>query len=63
MITALLVYACLAASPDRCRIFEVVVEPIECTMPVPAMMRAALWAHEHPDWSLRRWTCESGRPA
>ena len=56
----LVLVACLLKQPERCETFRV---PFEREMAIPqcvwqSQLRAAAWAAEHPDWVIKKFTCE-----
>lgn len=61
MLVELVLVACLSAEPDRCETFR---EPFTEEMQLPqcvfqSQLRAAQWAGEHPEWTIKRFTCEA----
>lgn len=59
----LVLVACLLKSPERCETFRV---PFEEEMPLPqcvwqSQLKAAQWSAEHPEWVIRKFTCEMPR--
>jgi hypothetical protein len=59
---ALVVFACLTATPSECRDHRVpldaAVDPTRCML--MALPFVAKWADEHPGWEVRKFEC---RPA
>lgn len=56
----LVLLACLLKEPDHCETFHL---PFEAEMVVPqcvwqSQLRAAQWAADHPDWVIRKVSCE-----
>lgn len=56
----LVLLACLLKEPERCETFHL---PFEAEMAAPqcvwqSQLRAAQWAAEHPQWVIRRLSCE-----
>jgi hypothetical protein len=60
----IVVLACLMTAPPRCEAFHLpflgAMEIRECLVKQP-LYELVRWAREHPDWSIRKWTC--GRPS
>lgn len=59
----LVLLACLLKEPERCETFRL---PFEAEMATPqcvwqSQLRAAQWAAEHPEWVIRRLSCEMPR--
>ncbi|MEK0083093.1 hypothetical protein [Benzoatithermus flavus] len=56
----LVLLACLLKNPQHCETFHV---PFLEEMQLPqcvwrAQFRAAEWVAQHPDWALKKFTCE-----
>lgn len=56
----LVLLACLLKSPQQCETFHL---PFQEEMPLPqcvwqSQFKAAQWSAEHPDWQVRKFTCE-----
>ncbi len=56
----LVLLACLLQEPKQCETFRL---PFAEEMVVPqcvwqSQLRAAAWAAEHPNWVIRKFTCE-----
>lgn len=58
---ALVILACLTGQPDRCSTYQV---PLEATLGqcrnVAAMQELPRFAAEHPNLTIRRFSCEAG---
>ena len=57
----LLVSVCLLSDPTRCKDVSLVysderLTPMQCLM--GAQPEIAKWIEAHPQWALRRWTCQ-----
>lgn len=59
----LVILACLLKDPQQCREFSVpFFEPTNVAQcAVRAALHSAQWAADHPDWTIRRWTCGAPR--
>jgi hypothetical protein len=63
----LLISVCLLAEPGRCKDVALTfvgetLTPFQCMM--GAQPEIAKWSQVHPNWSVRRWTCQpAGRIA
>lgn len=57
----LLILACLVSRPVQCQQFRLPVE--RCSLPMETWQAYARWNGEHPDWSLRKLSCEEGERA
>lgn len=56
----LVVFACLIAQPQRCEAFHI---PFAAEMQIPtcvwqSQIRVAQWAGDHPDWVVKRVSCD-----
>ena len=56
----LVLIACLLKEPQRCESFRL---PFAAAMQMPqcvwrAQFTAAEWAGEHPDWVIKKFSCE-----
>ena len=61
MLVELVLVACLLKEPDHCEEFR---QPFSAEMSLPqcvwqSQFAAARWAGEHPDWLVRRFSCEA----
>jgi hypothetical protein len=59
----LVLLACLLKDPQHCEAFRL---PFQEELRMPqcvwrAQFRAAEWAGQHPDWTVKRFTCELPR--
>jgi len=59
----LVLVACLLKEPQRCDTFRL---PFAEEMPLPqcvwqSQMKAAHWAGAHPEWVIRKMSCERPR--
>lgn len=56
----LVVVACLMTEPKRCEAFHLpflqALDLASCTAK-PPVLEVVRWATEHPDWTIRKWTC------
>jgi hypothetical protein len=59
-VVELVVVACLMAEPKRCEAFHLpflrALVVAECVAKQP-VIEVVRWAREHPDWTVRKWTC------
>jgi hypothetical protein len=59
-VIELVVLACLMAEPRHCEEFHMpFLQPValfQC-MAKPATLEVIQWAHAHPLWVIKRWTC------
>jgi acyl-ACP thioesterase len=59
----LVVLACLLKDPQHCESFHVPfqqdIQAVQCVW--QSQMQAAQWSGEHPDWVIRRVSCEMPR--
>ncbi|WP_334146488.1 hypothetical protein [Hyphomicrobium sp.] len=57
---SIILSACLIADPTQCRDFKIPLDTsmdaLHCAMAAPPYF--AQWAEEHPQWQIRRWTCQ-----
>ena len=56
----LVILACLVKEPEHCESFRI---PFQEEMSMPqctreSQLHAVRWADEHPDWTVKRFTCE-----
>lgn len=61
MVVELVILACMTAQPDRCEAFR---EPFQEQIQMPqcvwqSQLRAAQWAGAHPDWVVKKVSCEA----
>ncbi len=60
----LLVSVCLMDNPERCKdvslaYAEEQLTPMQCMM--GAQSEIAKWMEAHPNWQLKRWSCQRAR--
>lgn len=60
ILVELVLLACLVKDPSHCETFHVPfaerMNPVACVW--QSQFRAAEWAGHHPDWKVRRFTCQ-----
>jgi hypothetical protein len=56
----LVLIACLIGEPERCERIIVPLEPevglAQCLH--TSQIRLVEWVQQHPEWQVRRWTCQ-----
>lgn len=61
MLVELVILACLARDPGHCEQFR---QPFQAEIQLPqcvfiSQFRVAQWAGEHPDWLVRKVSCQA----
>jgi hypothetical protein len=63
-VVELVVLACLLTRPQHCEEFHVPfpqVTAVRACVTKQPTFEIVQWAIEHPDWSVRKWTCGAPR--
>lgn len=63
MTITLVIWACLASSPADCRSYDIPFDGPIFACAIHGQQAIAEWKAAHPNRTVTRWRCETGRAA